>query len=75
MAEVEKAIQEMEIIKQRLISHIETLEITEKSIYTRSNSSFHTWINEIAFQIGHLLGSVIGVPAEKLVRIISNFLE
>ncbi|MEC4804641.1 MAG: hypothetical protein SAJ72_10335 [Jaaginema sp. PMC 1080.18] len=69
--EVEDALSKTQLLRQRLLQKINEMDFFEKSISTKSQSSFQQWISSISYEIGRLLGTTAGVAK----NLIENFFE
>ena len=54
--EVENALSTTQLLRQRLIQKLNEMDSSERSIKTKSQSSFKQWIGSISYEIGRLLG-------------------
>ena len=70
-SEVENALSTTELLRQRLIQKINEMDSFERSIKTKSQSSFKQWISSISYEIGRFLGTTAST-AQKLIE---NFFE
>jgi hypothetical protein len=70
-SEVENALSTTQLLKQRLIQKLNEMDSFERSITTKSQSSFKQWIGSISYEIGRLLGTT----ASQAKQLIDNFFE
>ncbi len=70
-SEVEKALSTNQLLRQRLIHKLNEMDIFERSIKTKSQSSFKEWIDSISYEIGKLLGAT----TSQAKQLIENFFE
>ena len=70
-SEVENALSTTQLLKQRLIQKIDEMDIFERSIKTKSQSSFREWIGSISYEIGRLLGTTVSQAKQ----LIENFFD
>ena len=70
-SEVEDALSTTQILRQRLLQKINEMESYEKSIISKSNSSFQEWIHNISYEIARALGTTVSKAQE----VIKNFFD
>lgn len=70
-SEVESALSTIQLLRQRLIQKLNEMDSFERSIKTKSESSFKQWISGISYEIGRLLGTT----ASNAQKLIENFFE
>jgi len=70
-SEVENAVSTTQLLRQRLIQKLNEIDSLERSIGSKSQSSFQQWISSISYEIGKLLG--ITTRAAK--KLIENFFQ
>ncbi len=70
-SEVETALSTTQLLRQRLLQKINEMDSYERSIKTKSQSSFQQWIYDISYEIGRVLGTT----ASKAQELIKNFFD
>lgn len=73
-SEVNEALYSYSVLKDRLVQQIRDMDLHESMILRRSEDSFVDWINQVAYEVGRILGTTIGVPLEHLKRLIRSAL-
>jgi hypothetical protein len=70
-SEVENALSVTQLLRQRLIQKLNEIDEYERSIETKSQNSFKSWIGSISYEIAKLLGST----ASQAKQLIEDFFE
>ncbi|WP_293157720.1 MULTISPECIES: hypothetical protein [unclassified Microcoleus] len=70
-SEVEDALSTTQLLRQRLLQKLNEMDSYEKSIISKSNSSFQEWIHDISYEIARALGTTVSKAQE----VIKNFFD
>lgn len=73
-SEVDEALYSFSVLKDRLIQQIRDMDRHEKMILRSSEDSLLRWVDQVAYEVGRLLGTTIGVPLEHLRRLLRRLL-
>ncbi|NET86795.1 MAG: hypothetical protein F6K45_01550 [Kamptonema sp. SIO1D9] len=69
--EVENALSTTQLLRNRLLEKLNEMDSYERTIISKSQSSFQQWIYDISYEIGRVLGTTVSKTQE----LIKNFFD
>lgn len=73
-SEVAEALTTFTLLRERMVEYIRNMNQADRAILKKSESSFTSWVSQMAYKVGRQLGITITLSVQQVKQILRKFL-